>query len=969
MGIAARVASKLRGYYDQIRARDARQLAAGGTGTSALGSGFDLLSAYGYDALTQYLQLDHGLLERFADYEEMDDYPRIGTALDIYADDSTQTDHQSGRSVWVTSPDRRVQTLLDDLLHRTLGVEDERWELSRTLCIAKGSRVWMNGAVLPIEAVLAGQTVSAWRPEGPVAARVEAAFPTGVRPVVRLRTKHRALTLTANHPVLVEEKPGACRWVEVKDLVCGRYPSGGLLDTTSRLVVATRMPPGAERRWTDLVAPEVLVPPTGRGTPHALILPETVEPWFCCLFGFLLGDGYLASSETTHSLVYSRGVHPEINDRYDALLARLGLPVSVSEARRTTAVHSRALESLLRALGWVDGAHAKRIPAWIYGLPEAHREAFLWGFWDADGWETRNASRRAGAQTAYHFELCNEALLLDLKALIDGLGYKSGNVRTRAARVGQVIAGRTIKAARPSYLLTFSRDRFEHPFVSERLLAIEPRGMCKVYDLTIAEVSNFTAEGVVVHNCKYGNDYEEAIVTEQGVVGYNFLPPPTVRRIEGPRGELFGFIQDFRGKVGYTLQEFDQLLQQRDQRPLVRPVGPSGVSHFDPATEMEYQTALEDWEVIHFRLRGKHRRSVYGHSVLEAARFIYRRLMLLEDAALIFRLQRAPEKLAFYVNVGNIPPAEAMAQVRRVRDGHRKKKYVNPSTGRVDMKMDPFSQDEDYWIPSMDGKDSTRIETVTSPTWQTMDDIGYFLDQLYGAMKIPKAYQGGDEGVVHNVLSSQDVRFARTILRVQQELRGGFRKTCDLHLAALGIPPDRVEYEIHMTVPSAIFELAQLEARNARADLAGRMKEFVSMPWILREVFGLSDQDIQRVFREQEEDQMRAARVQGRAQALMGGPPGGAPGGAPGAPGGAPEAPMPGMPMGPQGPGGRPALHALRGGRFDLDRAMNSSRGRGDEATLRRLLKENGSLREHLLEVRDLCREVATFQRGRRRAG
>lgn len=594
MGIAARVASTLRGYYDRLRVRDARQLAAGGTGTSALGSGFDLLSAFGYDALTQYLQLDHGLLERFADYEEMDDYPRIITALDIYADDATQTDHQSGRSVWVTSPDRRVQTLLDDLLHRTLGIEDERWEIARTLC-------------------------------------------------------------------------------------------------------------------------------------------------------------------------------------------------------------------------------------------------------------------------------------------------------------------------------------------------------------------------------KYGNNYEEAIVTENGVVGLNFLPPPTVRRIEGPRGELFGFIQDFRGKVGYTLQEFDQLLQQRDQRPLARPLGPSGVSHFDPATEMEFQTALEDWEVIHFRLRGKHRRSVYGHSVLEAARFIYRRLMLLEDAALIFRLQRAPEKLAFYVNVGNLPPAEALAHLRRVRNEHRKKKYVNPTTGRVDMKMDPFSQDEDYWIPSMNGTDATRIETVTSPTWQTMEDIGYFLDQLYAAMKIPKAYQGGDEGVVHNVLSSQDVRFARTILRVQQAQRAGYRKVCDLHLAALGIPPDRVEYEVHMTVPSSIFELAQLEARNARADLAGRMKEFVSMPWILREVFGLSDQDIARVFKEQADDQIRQAKVQAQAQAVMGGP-GGAPGGPPGGP---PQ--MPGMPLGPQGRGGAPMLQSL-GGRFNLEREMNAS-GRGSEEKMRRLLKDNAELRERLLEVRDLCREVASFQRGRRAAG
>lgn len=600
MGIINRIASRIRGWADRERVRDARQIAVGGTGTSSLGSGFDLLSAYGYDALTQYLQLDHGLLERFADYEEMDDYPLIQSALDVYADDTTQEDMQSGRSVWVTAKDRRVQTMLDDLLYRTLGIEDERWEIARTLC-------------------------------------------------------------------------------------------------------------------------------------------------------------------------------------------------------------------------------------------------------------------------------------------------------------------------------------------------------------------------------KYGNDYEEPLITEEGLVGLNFLPPPTVRRIEGPRGELFGFIQDFRGKIGYTLQEFDMLLQQRGQKPQL-PMGPSGMSHFDPATDMEWVAALEDWEVLHFRLRGKQRRSVYGHSVLEAARFIYRRLMLLEDAAMIFRLQRAPEKLAFYVNVGDLPSAEAMAHLRRVRNEHRKKKFVNPTTGRMDTKMDAFSQDEDYWIPSRDGTDSTRIETVTSPAWQHMEDINYFRDQLFAAMKIPKTYLGGDDGVVNSVLSSQDVRFARTILRVQREIKNGLYKACRLHLAAVGIHPDDVDFEIHMTVPSSIFELAQLEARNARADLAGRMKEFVSMPWLLKEVFGLSDQDVAHILAERDADVMRDAIAQAKAQAKamqfgppadgQGGPMQAAAGGGGGAPGEAAAFPLTRR---------RPAIviHSARMGlsERDLNPRVPAGYERQMSGKLDKLLKNDAMLAARLVEVRDLARDLRHFQR------
>lgn len=614
MGIASRVASRVRGFFDRERAMDARQIAAGSTGVSALGNGFDLLAAYGQDALSNYLQLDAGLLERMAEYEEMDDYPLIIAALDIYADDATQEDMQSGRSVWVTAKDRRVQVLLDDLLHKTLGIEDERWEIARTLC-------------------------------------------------------------------------------------------------------------------------------------------------------------------------------------------------------------------------------------------------------------------------------------------------------------------------------------------------------------------------------KYGQDYEEPLVTENGVVGLNYLPSPTIRRIEGPRGELFGFVQDFRGKVGYTVQEFGALLQQRQDNPK-RPMGPAGYSFMDPGQEMEFQVALEDWEVVHFRLRGKQRRSVYGHSVLEASRFIYRRLMLLEDAAMIYRLQRAPEKLAFYVNTGNLPPNEAMAYLRRVRNEHKKKKYVNPSTGRVELKMDAFSQDEDYWIPSIDGNPSTRVETVTSPAWQHMEDISYFRDLLFASMKIPKAYLGGEDGLVHNVLSAQDVRFARTVLRVQREIKAGLTKVCRLHLAALGLNPDAVDFEIHMTVPSSIFELAQLEARNARADLAGRMQAFVSMPWILREVFGLPDQDIQKVLAERDTDLMRDAVANAKAQAeaakimppeLMGGGGGGEIGPPDPSGGQLPSGPPPGpsSPEGPAGPGAN-LMSARRGIQLRppvrglTSRELNEIQ-RGSTAALTdkldKLLKNDAAMRERLIELRDLYQDLSSFQR------
>lgn len=358
---------------------------------------------------------------------------------------------------------------------------------------------------------------------------------------------------------------------------------------------------------------------------------------------------------------------------------------------------------------------------------------------------------------------------------------------------------------------------------------------------------------------KYGNDFEEILVADGGVKGLNFLPPPTVRRIEGTRGELFGFVQDFKGRFGYTPAEFQQILA-------TRAAATQAGSDDSAYGGLDKLAALEDWEVVHFRLRSKHRRSIYGFSVLEPARWIWKRLMLLEDAALVYRLQRAPERYAFYVDVGDLPPPEALAFVNKVRQQHRKKKFYNPQSGKLDLKYEPLAQDEDFFVPVRKGVESTKIEVLGSPSWQHVDDIQYFLNKLFAAIKIPKAYLGQEEGVVRAVLSSEDVRFARTVLRVQRELRNGMGKVLRVHLAALNIDPYALDYEIRMTVPSAIFELAQLEVRNARADLASRMKEFVSEYWILSQIFGMNDDEISKIFVQKEEDIERDAVRQAKAQ-------------------------------------------------------------------------------------------------------
>ena len=864
MGAVNDVVNRLRTAFRQDKERGGDLLAKGAMSPVYPDSGYDLLQAYGYDALSDYLRLEQDLLSRFVDYEEMDDYPEISAAVDIYADDSSQPDTAIKRTVWVTSPDRTVENMLDDLFHKQLRMDEETWEIARSLCVAEGSRVWTSRGPVAIEEVSPGDWVQGYAAGEAALFRVVRRMDNGERDVYRVRTRHREILVTADHPILVR-RGGELLWVKAGDVQLRRFPSGSIDPTgTDKLVCSTAWPePPEVPSWQEL---GVAVRDTGgKGSPQALVLPEKMEPWLCRLLGYMWGNGFLGSEaddSTSTSVCYSRGEYPEINACCDAALARLGLRYSVNAQAGATVTCSIAWKEVLIALGWVNGATKKRVPGWLGRLPREHRKAFLDGFMDADGWEPNLRTWKVQARA---FEVANVPFARDLKALVDGLGFRSGRIKCRKRAPGFKIKGRVVKTTAETGTLHYSEHLYDTSFVEENVLAVSKYGSTRVYDLEVDhEAHNFVVEGAVVHNCKYGNDFEEMLINENGVVGLNFLPAPTMRRVEGPRGELYGFVQDFKGRFGYSPQEFQAILARRADAIRSLATSPTGGTQGN----LDKASALEPWEVVHFRLRGKQRRNIYGFSVLEASRWIWKRLLLLEDAAMIYRLQRAPERFAFYVDVGDLPPAEALAFVNKVRQQHKKKKFVNPSTGKMDLKFDPVSQDDDFYVPVRKGVEGTRIEVLGGPAWQHMDDVAYFQNKLFASMKVPKAYLAQDESAARAVLSSEDVRFARSVLRVQRELRNGFKKIGRTHLAALNIDPSKVEFEMNMTVPSAIFELAQLEVRNSRADLAARMREHVSLHWVLSNVYQLNDDDIEKVIEERGEDVRREGKVNAEVERM-----------------------------------------------------------------------------------------------------
>jgi Bacteriophage T4-like portal protein (Gp20) len=344
---------------------------------------------------------------------------------------------------------------------------------------------------------------------------------------------------------------------------------------------------------------------------------------------------------------------------------------------------------------------------------------------------------------------------------------------------------------------------------------------------------------------KYGNLFHEIVARDQdGVLAINHLPPPTVRRIEVPAEigkfynrslsapETVGFIYDPKGVFKISTREFIGELAYKS------------TGKADPNRQIPNTSVFENWEVSHMRLLGKKPDSQYGFGAGEPARWIYKRLVLLEDSIILHRLTRSPSRYAFYIDVSGIPPQETNAYLNKVRQSLKRQKFVNPNTGKLDLRYAPMSPDEDFFLPQRDGQATTRVEPLAGPVYDAIEDVKFFENKLFAALKVPKPFLTYEESTAKTNLSAEDARFARTVLRIQRELKNGFRKICEVHLAARGINPHAVNFSVEMTMPSAIFELAQLEIRAAELDLADKFDAYAPREWVMKEVLGFSEEQI-----------------------------------------------------------------------------------------------------------------------------
>ena len=257
---------------------------------------------------------------------------------------------------------------------------------------------------------------------------------------------------------------------------------------------------------------------------------------------------------------------------------------------------------------------------------------------------------------------------------------------------------------------------------------------------------------------------------------------------------------------------------------------------------------LENYQIAHFRLLSDSNFLPYGKSMLEGARRVWKQLSLMEDAMLIHRIMRAPEKRIFKVDIGNIPPNEVDNHMQRIMDQMKKTPYLDQQTGDYNLKFNLQNMVEDFFLPVRGSDSGTSIDNLPGLEWTGTDDIEYLRNKMMAALKIPKAFLGYDESLSGKAtLAAEDIRFARTIQRVQRIIVSELNKIAVIHLYSQGYRDESlVDFTLELTNPSTIFEKEKIDVWKSKVEVSKDMQEnkFFSKKWIYENVFGLSDQDM-----------------------------------------------------------------------------------------------------------------------------
>tara|TARA_R110000824_G_scaffold80978_1_gene203422 strand:- start:1052 stop:2839 length:1788 start_codon:yes stop_codon:yes gene_type:complete len=259
-------------------------------------------------------------------------------------------------------------------------------------------------------------------------------------------------------------------------------------------------------------------------------------------------------------------------------------------------------------------------------------------------------------------------------------------------------------------------------------------------------------------------------------------------------------------------------------------------------------TAFQNYQISHMRILGDDRFLPYGRSILDSTRKVYKQLIMAEDAMLIYRITRAPERRVFYVDVGNIPPAQVDSYLMQARDKLKRTPLVNQTSGQQDMRFNPESILEDFFVP-IRGDRGSRIETLPGgENAAAIEDIEYLQNKMFISLGVPKSYLTAEEDLAgKGTLAQEDIKFARTIQRIQKITISEMAKIALIHLHLKGYDEDSIyNFDLKLTNPSSVTEMMNLDLIDKRFSTASQMMDspLLSKEYIQKEVLQLSSADI-----------------------------------------------------------------------------------------------------------------------------
>ena len=346
--------------------------------------------------------------------------------------------------------------------------------------------------------------------------------------------------------------------------------------------------------------------------------------------------------------------------------------------------------------------------------------------------------------------------------------------------------------------------------------------------------------------CKYGDNFLLLNIDDKnGIVGTRQLPNFEIERKEGD--------------VVYNQYSNEYKINNEGENAKVK--------FFWRGRDFEFNS----WQIAHFRLLGDDRRLPYGTSLLEKARSIWKRLQLAEDAMLVYRITRAPERRIYKIFVGNLDDKDVPAYVDEIANRFKRRPVIDPQTGQIDLRYNQLANDQDYFIPVRDENAATPIDTLQGASnLDAIGDIQYLQRKLFTALRVPKTFLGFEEAVGDGKnLALQDIRFSRTINRIQQAIISELNKIAIIHLYMLGFEDELNNFNLSLNNPSTQAEMLKIEQLQAKMSVykdaiseAGNGFMGMSMTRARREILGWSDEEIRKDLLEQRLEKAAAAEIE-----------------------------------------------------------------------------------------------------------